>query len=342
MACKKCGSDWTTKDGSDCKTCPHCCKLQRCKARKEGRWVEPTQQKTCEECGVEFTAVGLHNIAMQVLCESPVCKAARHKRKRQASAKRRAAGVYTLSREPKPERHCQFSGCGKKLTRRNQKDYCGKPCYFAAIDAGQQQFKGRVQDEWARLVDWAYDWHAQRPRPKKLRQRKARPRCQHCGNECKQTASRFCCYGCVKAWRGIRKCELCGVDVRDSNAYSKCRCDSCKRLAKTKTNRRNKIKYGRNHRQRARRHGVRYVSVEVRAIYERDGWRCQICRRKCLHRFVVSKVDGRPHPRSPTIDHIRSMKRGGNHEPSNLQLACFSCNTKKGVACRGQLRLELV
>lgn len=246
-----------------------------------------------------------------------------------------------------PDDYCQR--CGALITRercgKDSRKYCGKPCYFAAIRDGRQQFRGRVHDEWAGLADWAYDWDVQRPKPKKPRQprqKKLRPLCRHCGNECKQTASQFCCYACVKAWRGTRECELCGVDVQDSNAYSKCRCDSCKRLVKTNTNRRAKIKYGRNHRQRARHHGVRYVSVEVKAIYERDGWRCQICRRKCLRKFVVSKADGRPHPRSPTIDHIRSMKHGGNHEPSNLQLACFLCNTKKGVACRGQLRLGLV
>jgi 5-methylcytosine-specific restriction endonuclease McrA len=79
----------------------------------------------------------------------------------------------------------------------------------------------------------------------------------------------------------------------------------------------------------------------VREIYERDGWKCQICNRRCKKAFLVSKRDGRPHPRSPTLDHIRSMANGGNHEPSNVQLACFECNTKKGAESRGQLRLAL-
>lgn len=251
--------------------------------------------------------------------------------------------------------HCQACRsrkclhCGNPITRKPRADegkdaekYCGQPCFFAAVNAGTQRFKGRTHDAWAAMSDWAYEWDAQRPRARKQRQRKPRPSCQHCGKECKEGASRFCSYECVKSWRGTRACDICGIAVHDANAYSKCRCDSCKNMARKQAKRRAKTKYGRNHRQRARHHGVRYVAVEVRAIYERDGWRCQICKRKCRHSFAVSKSDGRPHPRSPTVDHIRSMKDGGAHEPANLQLACFECNTNKGAASRGQLRLAFV
>ena len=229
----------------------------------------------------------------------------------------------------------------RKRGKRDSGKYCGRKCYFDAVRSGTQQFKGRVQDAWAGFTDWAFAWDSQRPRPRKQRNRKARPACQHCGKECNEGASRFCSYDCVKAWRGIRQCELCGSVVPDSNAYSKFRCAECKAIAKKDANRRGKKKYGRNHRQRARHHGVQYVSVEVRAIYERDAWRCQICNRKCKPAYIVNKSDGRPHPRSPTLDHIRSMADGGNHEPGNLQLACFECNTKKGAASRGQLRFAL-
>ena len=46
MACQGCGSDWVTggnvlrpcANGKDCTSCPHCCRLSRCKERKRGRW----------------------------------------------------------------------------------------------------------------------------------------------------------------------------------------------------------------------------------------------------------------------------------------------------------------
>lgn len=240
----------------------------------------------------------------------------------------------------------QCEWCGRQFTRkRKSRDscrYCTKRCYFDAVRAGAQKFKGRVRGAWGAFVDWAHAWDKQRPATVgRSKAYKPRPLCEVCGKETNHRHGRFCSYACLKSWRGNRQCELCGAVVPNASAYSKCRCDRCKIQSKKETNRRGKKKYGRNHRQRARHHGVRYVSVEVRAIYERDGWRCQICKRQCRQSFAVSKVDGRPHPRSPTIDHIKSMKDGGNHEPSNLQLACFGCNTKKGAASRGQLRLAL-
>lgn len=241
-------------------------------------------------------------------------------------------------------RFCQW--CGKAIKRagggKDSKKYCCKPCYFDAVRAGVQRFKGRCHDLAAALSDWAYEWDKQRPKPRKARPRKPGPPCQTCGNEVGRGASRFCSYACVKSWRGTRQCKLCGIDVPGSTAFSKCRCDTCKTRLQKEAVRKCKKKYGRNHRQRARKAGVSYVAISIRAIYERDGWRCQICGRKCKSCFMVSKKDGRPHPLSPTLDHIRSLKDGGNHEPCNVQLACFECNTKKGAVSRGQLRLSFV
>jgi hypothetical protein len=264
-----------------------------------------------------------------------------------------------------PVRHCLE--CGQEFRRKpkgqdgkNDKAlFCSKPCFFKARSAGRVSWDTTNQRKaaWhrngpyasapsARLLRLIANGHAAiewascalcRLASKEL----ARPTCENCGCPCKDGASRFCSLSCLKKWRGLRLCELCGAKVQDATAYSKCRCKSCKAKEKTKANRRQKQKYGRNHRQRARRHGVAYTSIPVREIYERDGWKCQICNRRCKQAFLVSKRDGRPHPRSPTLDHIRSMANGGKHERSNLQLACFECNTKKGANSRGQLRLDL-
>lgn len=241
-------------------------------------------------------------------------------------------------------RHCNW--CGKPVKRkgggRDARKYCNKPCYFAAVRAGKQRFKGRLHDVWAALVDWSYEWDSQKPKPKRLLSRKPNPACKHCGLECSASTSSFCCFDCVKQWRGVRPCDVCGVDVPDCVVFGKCRCVNCKDVCRKQSNRQNKKKYGRNHRQRARHAGVACLLFPVQAIYERDGWRCQICTRKCKKAFMVNKKTGKPHPRSPTLDHIKSFRDGGNHEPSNVQLACFECNTKKGAASRGQLRLSFV
>lgn len=333
MACKKCGSDWVTQPGDDCVSCPHCCKQQRCKARKEGRWVEPTQQKACEECGAEFTAVGLHDIAIQVICKSSACKSARGKRKRRESAERRAAGIYTLSREPKPKRHCQFSGCGKELKRRDQKDYCGRPCYFAAIDQGQQQFKGMVRDKWTRLVDWAYEWEAQRPEWMNCEVCcKAIVRQTHGQKTC---GSNACMY---RLTMPLHKCCLdCGVALNADTRHVR-RCKICKRK------RRNAWKRiaGKTPRKRCKRHGVPCdPNVKSHAVFERDGYVCQLCYRQCLDKFTV--VNDIPDPLSPTVDHIIAISLGiKGHTWDNVQCACWECNVAKGASARGQLRLAIV
>lgn len=243
-----------------------------------------------------------------------------------------------------PNDYCQH--CGEVIARErcgnDSRKYCGKPCYFAAIKTGKQQFKGRVRGEWAGLVDWAYDWEAQRPKLRKRRCRRLRPPCQNCGKEINSGASKFCSFACVNNWRGTRQCDVCGVDVPHSNSFSKCRCDACKERLRLEASRRAKNKCGRNHRQRARHHGVAYLPVPVRAVYERDGYRCQICNRRCLRSAMFSKADGRIHPRSPTIDHIVPMACGGNHEPGNLQTACHACNSSKGARSKGQLRMAFL
>jgi len=327
MACKKCGSDWVTAFGCDCKTCPHCCKQQRCKARSEGRWIEPTAEKVCEECGAKFTAVGLHDIKLRVLCYDPQCKKSRYKKTRAASHARRAVGVFVRPREPKNKRCCKFSKCGKELARRDQKEYCDKVCYFAAIDAGEQQFKGRVRDEWAGLVDWAYEWEAQRPEWME---------CEACSKKVERQSSmqRVCSESCRYRLENPlhEKCVDCRSQLTADTRYVR-RCEPC-RIKRKKANRA-------KNRKRCKRYGVPYdASVKNREVFERDAYRCQLCTRKCLSKFTV--VNGRPDPRSPTVDHIVALSLGiKGHTWDNVQCACWQCNIDKGASAVGQTRLSI-
>ena len=61
------------------------------------------------------------------------------------------------------------------------------------------------------------------------------------------------------------------------------------------------------------------VSNKLRfAIYERDGFRCQICG-KVFHQNVLE------------IDHIKPIAKGGKTTIDNLQTLCHDCNVKKGA-----------
>ena len=60
------------------------------------------------------------------------------------------------------------------------------------------------------------------------------------------------------------------------------------------------------------------------AIFERDRWRCHICRRK------LSLNTRWPHRRAATLDHLVPLSLGGKHERANVKTACLSCNSSKG------------
>lgn len=77
----------------------------------------------------------------------------------------------------------------------------------------------------------------------------------------------------------------------------------------------------------ARRRALKRMAfVEVvyrRKVFERDGWRCQLCRKP------VARTKAAPHPRAPVLDHIVPLAAGGTHEPANVQCAHFLCNSLK-------------
>lgn len=86
---------------------------------------------------------------------------------------------------------------------------------------------------------------------------------------------------------------------------------------------------------RAQLYGVDYEPIEPEAIFDRDGWTCQLCRSK-VRPWTPGTID----LLAATIDHIVPMARGGGHLESNVQCACWSCNVRKGAgAANDQLRL---
>jgi len=78
----------------------------------------------------------------------------------------------------------------------------------------------------------------------------------------------------------------------------------------------------RNRRARLLNAFVETVRIEV--LFDRDRGRCQLCGKKLNDKRVV------PHPMAVTLDHIIPLSKGGEHSYRNTQLACYSCNTKKG------------
>lgn len=88
-------------------------------------------------------------------------------------------------------------------------------------------------------------------------------------------------------------------------------------------------------RYRARKRDAYVANVSPRRIYERDGWRCQLCRKPVRRDHVV------PAPLAPVIDHVMPLARGGTHEPANVQCAHYICNSMKSDTVPSATQLML-
>lgn len=119
-----------------------------------------------------------------------------------------------------------------------------------------------------------------------------------------------------------RECVECGkvFTPRANNAERATRCSKeCARRAARR-------------RYRARLAEVLFEDVSTHAVFERDGWTCQLCMNPIDYALVA------PHPMSPSIDHKVPISLGGAHTFENCQAAHMVCNSSKGARWSGHGR----
>jgi len=355
MSCRKCGSSWKTLRGKDCASCPHCCKLARCKARKNGLWVEPEAVKECVRCGCEFRTVGLHAIAKVKLCVACRPLAQREGRLRYCREykKKKQAGLIP-DRVQRTTPFCKWcKGEIRPGTTRARK-YCCTKCFFDARDAGLQQWDRASINEAARKrpsnsseSPWLYvPAEGQRNFASFLWRLKrftaaatARVRdCKECGRPCQGKDSGHCSEKCLLKHLATVPCVDCKeLFHRDGKRKAK-RCQRCVRRRSSR--RRNRLVS--NHRKRCRKNGVPFdPSIKSKDVFARDNYVCHICKKKTL--LVFTKRGRVVDPRSPTLDHHPYPLSAGvlGHTWDNVRCACFDCNWKKGAQWSGQLPLPL-
>lgn len=76
---------------------------------------------------------------------------------------------------------------------------------------------------------------------------------------------------------------------------------------------------------RAREKNAFVEVIDPLVVFERDNWICQLCN------HPVSKLRGRETIDIASIDHIIPLAKGGKHSYDNVQLAHFTCNSRKGA-----------
>lgn len=326
MACRKCGSDWVTPTGKDCNRCPSCDKQQLFQARKQGR-LPAVLEKTCRICGNTFTVKPTSQHA--TTCRSKECQAVLAREKALRHKERKALGLAGTQAPRQGRKQCKRDGCHAAV-KDNRHDYCSPTCAGADAREYKRDFMGlpaevRLTNAFA---DWMYGWESEKPVWMECQccRKRIERMCVH-----QRVCSDKCRYRLEKPLNS--ECADCGCQLHAATRSVR-RCVTCKKKRK----RRLQALAGKTPRKRCLRNGVPCdPSVTRRAVFIRDGYVCQLCGVKCLQKFRV--VRGKPHPLSPTVDHIVALSLGRKgHTWDNVQCCCWSCNVAKGAQAKGQLR----
>lgn len=130
----------------------------------------------------------------------------------------------------------------------------------------------------------------------------------------------------------IRSCADCD-EVFVQRTHLGCpelRCGPCEAIEGRRLHRIAKL------RRKAKERGVEVDSIDPIKVFERDKWRCHICKIK-----TPKELRGTHGDRAPELEHIVSLADGGAHTWGNVACSCRKCNQAKGAASFGQLGLRI-
>lgn len=113
------------------------------------------------------------------------------------------------------------------------------------------------------------------------------------------------------------QCTLCQEPLPVGSMINRQFCEACyldRRRARTRDE---------QHRRRVAMLSGESERIDSLEIYERDGWKCGLCRRR------VNPALRWPHRMSASLDHIVPLAKGGQHVRTNVHLAHLTCNLSK-------------
>jgi 5-methylcytosine-specific restriction endonuclease McrA len=150
-----------------------------------------------------------------------------------------------------------------------------------------------------------------------------------CSDECGREKARRFSFKINKAKKAVKErlCNECGKIFTPE--YGDQRRVFCSYICRYKS-----VRRSRKQKERALLRKAKVESVNAITVFNRDGWRCQLCHKK-LRRADRGTISDN----APELDHIIPLSKGGEHSYRNTQCACRKCNSEKGGEERGQLRM---
>jgi 5-methylcytosine-specific restriction endonuclease McrA len=160
--------------------------------------------------------------------------------------------------------------------------------------------------------------------------------CPQCGKAFKKHRKKgtYCSQECylesLKAKEQMSVCRICGKEFSQKGNKLKYCSSICSIRAQAEVYKRNTLT----------RRALRVINgtvekINPKDIFERDGYRCQIC-----GKATPMSRRGTCYPNAPELDHRVPISKGGGHLYSNVQCSCRSCNGKKSNHSEaGQLSL---
>lgn len=232
-----------------------------------------------------------------------------------------------VRREGKWVREASFfcKGCAKSVVRnvrssRDAGEFCSRDCYF--------ELTNRISLERRELRKIASNWrvpeaenHLVALEIQSLRMMAAWTpgntatvrRCMKCNAKCAGTGERR------------RTCKRCKDAGKKENAARSRKTEAGKARRRVDKARR-----------RAIERGITADRIDPIKVFERDQWRCHICRCSTPRRLRGTYADS-----APELDHVTPLSAGGLHTWGNVKCSCRKCNSIKAGKPMGQLGFDI-
>ena len=333
MNCKRCGIEFQPQHHAS-KHCSVCSCLDRDVRR--GKKKDPDEEQSCIRCGTVFTG------KKKKYC----CIECRHrgesdKQKQNRTGRTTKTVVCNMCKTTfttkQGDIYCS-DNC-RNMARSQQRKTTTKKQFIKTCPVCNQVYStAHVEQIYCSKICMGISMRS----PLLLEKATDKPKtCIDCGKTIKKTQKR--CVDCVRQHARLksyqianktRTCRYCKTtyDYQYKQTIKGYCCEEHRDLAAkqqdkdTKRNRRTK--------ERIRLKASFVSTVKYSDIYRRDKGVCQLCGKKISDRCQW------PDLMCGSLDHIIPLSLGGTHEPKNVQLAHFMCNSRKGNRAMGeQLRL---